>query len=188
MRSSANLGHSETSLDVALFLDVAKALSAMVSLNKATAEKLGRVVQRARDRFAKAYAEYALYELAKLNRLEEAVVNELGIEGLSAEGDEAKLLGEAFVNLATQLHTVLDELAQRIDVPTLIRFTEVAEPLLKLVSLQMMAYAKVVEDYSTSPPAARALRRTSKDLLHLAAKVKLMRSALHNKQRFSKRI
>ncbi len=183
MQSSMRL---KRAFEASLLLDVAKALNAAMALNKATTEKLGRVVQRTRERFARAYAEYALHEVAKLNRLIEAVVNELGLAGLDARGEEVRLLGESFIKLTAQLHEVLDELARRVDVATLIKFTEVAEPLLKLVSLQAMAYAKVVEDYSSSPQAARALRRVAKDLLHLAAKIRLMRAALRLKQKIAR--
>ena len=104
MQSSMRL---KRAFEASLLLDVAKALNAAMALNKATTEKLGRVVQRTRERFARAYAEYALHEVAKLNRLIEAVVNELGLAGLDARGEEVRLLGESFIKLTAQLHEVL---------------------------------------------------------------------------------
>jgi len=187
LRPSVNPGCTVLPAGVAMLMSVAKSLNAMVSLSKAIAEKLAAIAHRATNRMTRAYAEYAFHEVSKLNRLSVAVVNELGLSTLGGEEDAAELLGEAYVKLATQLQEVLDRLAKRVSKAALVELTEVAEPLLRLTAVHLMACAKVVEDYSHKPSAARALRRSADDVLHMASKMRLMRSALRLKARTYRR-
>lgn len=162
-----------------LIVGTAKGLNYILQFNRATTLKLEMVLRNAKNPVVKAYGEYALHEVAKLNRLVDVVVNELGFnEDEVDEGEAARVLGPRFIKLSRELHAILDKMSRKIDGEILRRFASVSYMILRLLAVQGMAYAKVVEDVIGSPWAGRALRRTSKDLLQLAAKLKLMKKAL----------
>jgi len=178
---------SSIAVEAPMLLAVARTLVAHRSVTKATIEKLYVIARRARSRLFKAYAKHAIRELAKLSMLSEAAANALGVRGLSANDNGAEVLGRDFTELAVKLEEVLNQLSRRVDRVTLLRFTEVAEPMLRIASLQKEACAKAVELLGLAPQAAALLERVAKDLLHLADNMKLMRRMLLARMKLSSR-
>lgn len=178
---------SSIAVEAPMLLAVARTLAAHRSVIKATIEKLYVIAERARGRLFKAYAEHAIRELAKLSMLGEAAANALGARGLSANGNGAEVLGKDFTELAVKLEEALDQLSRRVDRVALLRFTEVAEPMLRIASLQEKACAKAVELLGLAPQAAALLERAARDLLRLADDMKLMRRVLLARMKLSSR-
>ncbi|RLF15373.1 MAG: hypothetical protein DRJ97_04095 [Thermoprotei archaeon] len=162
-----------------LLTDVVKALSLMVAYNKTTIDKLGLVAERAKNPVVKAYASYALHEVAKISKLLELAVGRLDVEGLKvSDAEEERLIGGQALSLIHELHEILDKLRLRVTKARLTRFATIGRELAKLLAVQGMAYAKVVEDAGRDPWAAKAIRRASKELLSMSSKLKLMKRAL----------
>ncbi|MCX8205408.1 MAG: hypothetical protein N3H31_07155 [Candidatus Nezhaarchaeota archaeon] len=160
----------------ALLLNVARSLGAMLSLNRAVIDSLKKIAKLADGRVVRARAECAIYELSKLETLITAALSELGFGNLKIKGeDEAALLGEVYTNLVIRLNLVLDRLARRVTKKALIDLTNVAESLLKLQAAYLVAFARVVKDYSRKATAYLLLKECSDELLSLAFKMKLMR-------------
>jgi len=165
-------------VEAPVLLAVARTLNAHRSLAKAVIEKLYEVARQAEGRLLKAYANYAIHELAKLVVLCEAAINALGVNGLSAKDGGAEALGKSFMELAVRLSEALDQLSKGVNRVALLRLAEVAEPMLRLASLQERACAKAVELLGASPQVARLLKRIAKDLARLADDMRLMRGVL----------